>query len=192
MKRLFSVVTIVLLYASLVSAQAYNRDAFEHWSDINDDDLDARQEALYKQAVRVVPVVTIERQFDESFVITGYWVCPYTGKQFTDPTRLDVDHIVPLKWAWLHGAYAWDEEQRKQFANDQANLIAVDAGANRSKGAKGPTEWMPPNLYFGLQYLSLFIHVCEKYDLEYDRKAFAQIARQVKVHQKGIKLKKLE
>jgi hypothetical protein len=55
---------------------------------------------------------------------------------------------VPLAWAWKHGAFDWPEAQRIAFANDPANLFAVDDSTNQSKGAKGPLEWLPPNKQF--------------------------------------------
>lgn len=191
MKKIILTCVVFLLATQVLYAEDYARERFEHWSDIDNDKLDARHEALYKQAIRAIPLVLIDDSEELHYVVSGFWVCPYTGVIFTDPTKMDVDHIVPLKWAWEHGASEWDETKRKEFANDQDNLIAVDAGSNRSKGAKGPNEWMPPNIYFGLKYLYLFINVCEKYELVYPKKEFADIAKQVKIHRKGIKLNKL-
>lgn len=42
------------------------------------------------------------------------------------------------------GAQAWNAEKREQFANDQRNLLPVEASLNRSKGARPPSEWLPP------------------------------------------------
>jgi len=83
----------------------------------------------------------------------------------TDPEKLDADHVVPLKWAWEHGASAWTDEQREAFANDSDNIVMVLAAANRSKGAKGPDDWMPPNRAYHVQYLERFDAICKKYGL---------------------------
>lgn len=54
----------------------------------------------------------------------------YTGRTFSSANDVDVDHLVPLKWAWDHGAYSWREEKRHRFANDRANLFAVESAVN--------------------------------------------------------------
>ncbi len=45
---------------------------------------------------------------------------------------------------------------RRQFANDLSwpgSLIAVSASANRSKGARDPADWLPPNEEFHCEYV---------------------------------------
>lgn len=69
---------------------------------------------------------------------------PYSGVVTVGPTRaLDVDHVYPLELAWQTGAASWTDAQRRAFANDPANLRAVSAHDNRSKGDGGPEEWLP-------------------------------------------------
>ncbi|OCB26059.1 MULTISPECIES: HNH endonuclease family protein [Mycobacterium] len=67
---------------------------------------------------------------------------PYTG-QAVDLKHVAVDHIVPLKAAWDAGAAQWDLQQRRIFANDMAELVAVSSSANSSKGESTPSEWLP-------------------------------------------------
>ena len=57
---------------------------------------------------------------------------------------MDIDHVVPLHWAWTHGADVWTRERREAFANDPANLLPVESALNRQKGDKGPKDWLPP------------------------------------------------
>ncbi|PAV21235.1 hypothetical protein PNOK_0386200 [Pyrrhoderma noxium] len=68
------------------------------------------------------------------------------GKTITDSSKLDIDHIVPLKEAWISGARSWTDAQREAFANDltRPQLLAVDASSNRSKGDKDIAGWVPP------------------------------------------------
>ena len=91
-----------------------------------------------------------------------------------DPSILDIDHVVPLKWTWQHGAEKWERKTRILFANDPINLIAVEASLNREKGAKGPDEWLPPKNE--CQYLSRFYRVISKYNLSLspDEKSFSK------------------
>jgi hypothetical protein len=95
---------------------------------------------------------------------------------------MDVDHLVPLAWAWERGAHAWSEERRERFANDPRNLFAVDASANRSKGAQGPVEWLPPDEGFHCQYVLRFQRVALQYGLlgaPADRRALERLRGRV-------------
>lgn len=78
----------------------------------------------------------------------GGWLSAYDGYTTSDPSELDIDHVVPLGEAWRSGASRWDPARRAAFANDldapQA-LIAVTAATNRSKSDSDPAIWQPPN-----------------------------------------------
>lgn len=138
---------ILLLAASPLAT--YDRSDFgPGWLDPDGNGQNAREDAL-----------------DAARLVITLWLDPYTGSLVTDPGRLDIDHIVPLSWAWDHGADQWDQGTREAFANDPLNLLPVLAGANRSKGAKGPDEWMPPNVAFWPAYLVRFMAVVERYGL---------------------------
>lgn len=47
--------------------------------------------------------------------------------------RDEIDHIVSLRNAWECGAAAWTEQQRREFANDAANLWPIPWRLNRLK-----------------------------------------------------------
>ena len=96
----------------------------------------------------------------------GRWLDPYTGKIFYEARQLDIDHLIPLYWAWNHGANLWTDKKREQFANDPANLFAVQASINREKGAKGALEWLPPDASFHCQYVTRFKRIILKYKLQ--------------------------
>jgi hypothetical protein len=100
-------------------------------------------------------------------VIRGKWNDPYSGKVFYQSKQMDVDHVVPLFYSWKRGARNWTTAQRRQFANDSANLLAVDAGLNRAKSAQGFTDWMPPNPAYRCQYILRFDRIMRKYGLTY-------------------------
>lgn len=67
----------------------------------------------------------------------------YTGRLF-DPPHTDADHVVARADTWYSGAWQWTPGQRHTFAQDQANLRAVGASINRSKGDLTPDRWKPP------------------------------------------------
>ncbi len=71
---------------------------------------------------------------------------------------------MPLKWAWDNGADTWSDDKRQRFANDPVNLFAVDISTNRSKGAQGPQQWLPPHAGFHCQYLTRYQRVLKTYD----------------------------
>lgn len=81
---------------------------------------------------------------------------------------VQIDHIVPLAFAWDMGARDWTDGMRKRFANDPANLIAVAGQANHDKGDHAPGEWMPPNHAFWCQYAVQFAEVLRGYRLAVD------------------------
>jgi hypothetical protein len=69
-------------------------------------------------------------------VATGEWFDPYTGETITNSTKLDIDHMVPLKNAHDSGGWACDKDKKSAFANEMSqedHLIAVTASANRGK-----------------------------------------------------------
>jgi hypothetical protein len=104
-------------------------------------------------------------------VVSGKWIDPFTGQVFTDPSELDIDHVVPLKEAHESGAWQWDAEKRRRFANylgDDHHLIAVHRSANRSKGAGDPAEWLPSNLEFRKAYARAWVQIKVKWGLSAD------------------------
>ena len=121
----------------------YDRQTWRHWIDEDRDCQNARQEVLIIEST-----VAVTYQSDERCrVATGLWVGPYTGTTVDDPGDLDVDHMVPLGNAHRSGAWNWDRERKREYANYlgyEDHLIATTSGANRSKGSKGPGEWRPP------------------------------------------------
>jgi hypothetical protein len=55
----------------------------------------------------------------------------------------------------------WDAATRQEFANNPGNLIPVSASANRSKGSKGPDEWLPPLESYRCEYITLWVGLKE-------------------------------
>lgn len=102
-------------------------------------------------------------------ILSGSWVSDYDGKTFTNPKDLDIDHVIPLGYAARHGAQAWAPEKKQAFANDTSQLLAVSAKENRSKGDKGPSEYMPQRS-FHCQYSKIWIATAEKYGVSVTEK----------------------
>ena len=138
----------------------YDRALFGGWADEDGDCRTTRHEVL-----AALSTVRVRWSPDGCEVERGRWIDPYTGRVHLDAGGLDVDHVVPLAYAWARGADEWDAGARERFANDPANLLPVEARLNRQKGARGPLGWLPPDEGFRCQYLLRFLRVARAYDL---------------------------
>lgn len=130
----------VLTVAAEEGGADYRRTAFDHWVDADHDSCDTREEVLVAEAVGPVELAPGCR------VRTGRWLSWYDNATWTDPTDLDVDHMVPLKEAWESGARLWSTADRRNYANDLAfapALVAVTDNVNSSKGDQDPADWLP-------------------------------------------------
>jgi hypothetical protein len=90
---------------------------------------------------------------------------------------VQIDHLVPLAFAWDMGARNWTDEMRLRFANDPANLLAVAGEANQDKSDQPPGTWMPPNAAFWCQYAIGFIAVLRGYNLPVDEISAQELRR---------------
>ncbi len=94
---------------------------------------------------------------------------PYTDRtiSFTrgGEALVDIDHVVSLGNAWETGAQQLSDEDRRRFANDPLNLLAVDGPANRRKGDADAATWLPPNKAFRCSYVARQTAVKTRYRL---------------------------
>lgn len=143
----------------------YDRDLFDHWEDINGSGCDARQDTLARQAIGF-PQVDV---FDRCVIVEGDWYSVYDDVVHSgSPSELDIDHVVSLAEAWDSGASTWSSSQRRQFANDEANLLAVTASSNRSKSDRDAAEWLPPATSSWCLTASITVEVKYAYGLSID------------------------
>ena len=111
-------------------------------------------------------------------VIRGRWRDEYSvDKTYMIASEIDIDHLVPIKWAFDHGAKNWDSDYKKQFYNDLANLMVTSASLNRSKGDKGPDKWLPPNDRFRCNYVKRFDSVVRRYELNYTEQEYKYVRK---------------
>ena len=151
----------------------YSRDLFRHWIDADGDRCNTREEVLIAES-------TTRAQVDAfgCTVIAGDWFSPFDGKAHTDPSDLDIDHLVPLKEAWDSGAHSWSSTQRERFANDLSDgraLIAVTSGVNRSKADRDPSQWLPPRSAYICTYVSDWIAVKYQWSLSMDSSEWGRL-----------------
>lgn len=167
----------IVVIPARIRGYDYRRAAFgDAWDDDNDapgghNGCDTRNDILDRDLV--------DKTFTEisrcpTAVATGTLHDPYTnavisfvrGNQVG--ASVQIDHIVPLALAWDLGARGWTDVLRLRFANDPANLLAVDGPTNQDKGDAEPARWMPPNQAFWCQYSMQFIEVLRGYALPVD------------------------
>lgn len=151
----------------------YVRTLFEHWRDIDGDGCDSRDQVLKRDSVSLPQVDPVNCN-----VIAGDWVSPYDGARWSNPTDIDIDHVVALKEAWDSGAWAWSAAQRKAFANDTSDsrtLLAVTDSVNQSKSDRDPSNWLPPLQSYTCTYLGNWIAVKVRWNLSMDSSEFGRI-----------------
>jgi hypothetical protein len=99
--------------------------------------------------------------------VKGAWYSPYDGKWLRSERLVDVDHVVPLAYAWRSGASRWSQAKRRAFANDltRPELIVVSHSANIAKGGQGPQNWRPQRRAYWCEYARSWITVKHHYRL---------------------------
>lgn len=144
----------------------YERELFgERWADVDGNGCDTRNDVL----ARDLQDVTLRR--DGCLVETGVLHDPYTGRRIDfvrgpqTSQAVQIDHVVALYDAWRTGAREWTYARRTQFANDPANLLAVDGEANDDKGHADASRWLPPNPGFRCEYVAAQVRVKAAYGL---------------------------
>ena len=85
------------------------------------------------------------------------------GRKSSD--LIPIDHVVALGDAWYSGAYQWDADRRRNFANDPINLQATNRESNTQKSAKNAAEWLPPNTAYQCEYVGRQITIKSTYGL---------------------------
>ena len=152
---------------------SYDRALFDHWRDIDGDGCDSRDQVLKRDSISLPQVDPVNCN-----VIAGDWVSPYDGGRWSNPSDIDIDHVVALKEAWDSGAWAWSAAQRKAFANDTSDsrtLLAVTDSVNQSKSDKDPSNWLPPLQSYTCTYLGNWIAVKVRWSLSMDSSEYGRI-----------------
>jgi len=102
---------------------------------------------------------------------SGVLIDTYTGESIAfvrgpdSSEAIQIDHVVSLSDAWYKGARDWDEQRRRDFANDPRNLLAVGAKANFDKAFRDANAWLPPNPAFRCEFVARQIAVKAAYRL---------------------------
>ncbi|MGO4385391.1 HNH endonuclease family protein [Specibacter sp. RAF43] len=142
----------------------YTRAQFgQAWKDVDRNGCDTRNDVLKRDFTG-----TRFSDAKKCAVTSGMLKDPYTAKSIRwvkGGNTVDIDHVVALGQAWVAGAQHLSLTQRTALANDPLNLLAVDAHANRAKGDREASAWLPANKAFRCVYVATQIAVKKKYAL---------------------------
>lgn len=155
----------------------YIRTEWKHWNMIEGSNCwSIREEALYQQA-EPKSVVLLDKNHKETknkakacSIKSGVWKDPYTNQVIKDPTKTDLDHTSPLAATARAGGQDWSKEQKERFANDLDHLVVTSPRANRQKGDKTPSEWLPEKKSSWCNYSKIYINILSKYNLNITQK----------------------
>lgn len=151
-----------LVVAAPSNDPPYKRSLFPHWITISEP-CNTRETVLKRDGQNVTTNA-------ECASISGTWYSEYDGATWIDAQDLDIDHLIPLKEAWVSGARSWTTARRQALANDldRPQLIAVTDNVNQDKGDKDPARWMPPLASYHCTYVRAWIEVKHFYELTVD------------------------
>ena len=166
------------------SISTYERDDWSHWSDEDGDCQNVRHEVLQDETFEVVTFTNSSG----CYVNTGKWYGVYTATYYYSASDLDVDHFVPLKNAHDSGGHEWSLSKKKEYANylgDSDHLLAVQSGANRSKGALGPEDWKPDNTEYWCEYAYDWIRIKSFWNLSATQREWDALSEMISTCPEG-------
>jgi hypothetical protein len=134
------------------------------WIDVDGNGCDTRNDILARDLQQTVVD-------DRCHILSGTITDPYTGDviQFvrgeSTSSLVQIDHLVALSNAWQTGAQQLTRDERIAFANDPANLLAVDGSSNAQKGDGDTATWLPESRGYRCDYVRAQIDVKAAYSL---------------------------
>lgn len=146
-------------------SSSYDRERFGYPDDADGDDCDTRAEVLMLEST------TATTRNTYCTIQSGRWRSFVDGRIWTDPTEVQIDHLVPLSEAWASGARSWGPARLVAFGNDLGypwSLNAITGSLNASKGDGDPAEWLPPLLGARCAYAIRWMKVKFRWGLAID------------------------
>ena len=95
-------------------------------------------------------------------VDSGTWIDPYSGTKSLNSHDIQIDHFVPLKNAYVSGAWDWPREKRCHYGNFLSykfHLLPVYGPQNSKKSDKTPADYLPPDEKYICQYLQQWLTI---------------------------------
>ena len=165
--RLAVIVLETLSVKGRAPKTGYSREAFgPSWADTDYNGCDTRNDMLRRDLVDVV----LKPRTRGCVVLEGVLVDPYSGEEIRfikgeSSDRIDIDHVVSLSNAWQTGMFQRGSEERRIFANDSLNLLAVQGRLNSQKGDGDAATWLPPRKVYRCEFVARQIAVKAAYRL---------------------------
>jgi len=165
--RLATVVLETLLVKGRAPKTGYSREAFgPSWADTDYNGCDTRNDMLRRD----LGGVTVKRGTHGCVVLEGVLVDPYSGEEIPfikgeSSDLIHIDHVVSLSNAWQTGMFQRGPEERRIFANDPLNLLAVQGWLNQQKGDGDAATWLPPRKAYRCEFVARQIAVKAAYSL---------------------------
>lgn len=165
--RLATVVLETLLVKGRAPKTGYSREAFgPSWADTDYNGCDTRNDMLRRD----LGGVTVKRGTHGCVVLEGVLVDPYSGEEVRfikgeSSDLIHIDHVVSLSNAWQTGMFQRGPEERRIFANDPLNLLAVQGWLNQQKGDGDAATWLPPRKGYRCVFVARQIAVKAAYSL---------------------------
>jgi hypothetical protein len=137
------------------------------WADVDRNGCDTRNDILKRDLTNEV----FKEKTNSCTVLSGTLVDPFSGETINfvqgakTSSDVQIDHSVALSNAWQTGAFKLTPDQRKAFANDPLNLLAVKGKLNSQKGDGDAATWLPPLKSYRCDYVVRQIAVKIKYKL---------------------------
>ena len=151
----------------------YNRELFGYPIDANGDGCNTRDEILKRDSLSPVQIDLVG-----CHIVAGDWLSPYDGITVSDPSEIEIDHVVALKEAWDSGAWNWSPEQRTAYANDLTDsrtLRAVSTASNLSKGDRDPSNWLPSDAADVCPFIGDWLAIKVRWALTMDQSEYGRI-----------------
>ena len=145
----------------------YSREAFGPlWADTDYNGCDTRNDMLRRDLVGIV----LKPRTPGCVVLEGVLVDPYSGEKISfikgeSSDRIHIDHVVSLSNAWQTGMFQRGPEERRIFANDPLNLLAVQDRLNQQKSDGDAATWLPPRKTYRCEFVARQIAVKAAYRL---------------------------
>ena len=171
---LYIFITFISFLIVACTSSSYERKTFGSWKrNLNKNGLNTRHDVLQEESLIPVTYKLIGKYKKRKQIISGKWKDLYTGEVYYLANKLEIDHVVSVKEAWLSGACKWSEKKKRTFYNDLKNphhLIAIASKTNRSKGDLDIVYWLPTQENFVKEYLKMWVSVKRKWKLFIDKK----------------------
>lgn len=145
-----------------VTVEAYERvQHFGGWvkNKKSGDCFNTRNKVLVRDNIGTI----VLKEDNKCSVAQGKWIDPYSGITMTDAqAEIQIDHMVPLREAYISGAYKWTFKERCLYGNYlgyKNHLVAASGEENNLKGAETPELYMPSNKAYQCEYLKDWLKI---------------------------------